>query len=288
VVTSSIITPPVVTTPVTETTPAWLQVIVTGLIATPSPVLISAGGYIQGNYELTSKDGTIMLDLPENNGCWNSAGQVLTSISAAITTAPTPTANDDAMVLAYTFGPDGANFNPALTLTLKYDPAITTAKVLENSLYAEGYDGTQWQRIDGVINKAQKTITIQISHFSTYAVMGKVMPQLPVTAIAAPPTTNAINEAVSLAVSVPETNPSSSSLVATIDASSPDVITTPEAPQQAPGSNVPVVSSQPNHSALGLILVGTAAALALIILLVVWIMRRRAAKEQGYRSNILD
>ena len=160
--------------------------------------------------------------------------------------------------------------------------------MLENSLYTEGYDGTQWQRIDGVINKAQKTITIQISHFSTYAVMGKVMPQPPVTAVAAPPTTNAINEAVSLAVSVPETNPSSSSLVATIDASSPDVITTPEAPQQAPGSNVPVVSSQPNHSALGLILVGTAAALALIILLVVWIMRRRAAKEQGYRSNILD
>ena len=52
--------------------------------------------------------------------------------------------------------------------------------MLENSLYTEGYDGTQWQRIDGVINKAQKTITIQISHFSTYAVMGKVAKENPV------------------------------------------------------------------------------------------------------------
>jgi hypothetical protein len=130
VVTSPIITPPVVTTPVTETTPAWLQVTVTGLIVNSPPVLIDQGGYIHGNYELTSKDGTVTLDLPENNGCWNSTGQVLTSISAAITTAPTPTANDDAMVLAYTFGPDGANFNPALTLTLKYDPAITQIHLL--------------------------------------------------------------------------------------------------------------------------------------------------------------
>jgi hypothetical protein len=278
VVTSPNITPPVVTTPVAGTAPAWLQVTVTGLIVNSPPVLIDQGGYIHGNYELTSKDGTVTLDLPENNGCWNSAGQVLTSISAGITTAPPATTNDDAMVLAYTFGPDGANFNPALTLTLKYDPAITTANVLENSLYAEGYDGTRWQRLDGVINKAQKTITIQISHFSTYAVMGKVMPPPPVTAIAAPPTTNAINDVVSLAVSVPETNPSSSSLLATIDASSPDVVTTPEALQQTPAPNLPV-SSQPDHASLGLFLVGLAAALALIILLVVWIMRRRAERE---------
>ena len=278
VVTSPVITPPVVTTPVTETTPAWLQVTVTGLIVNSPPVLIDQGGYIHGNYELTSKDGTITLNLPENNGCWNSAGQVLTSINAGITTAPPATTNDDAMVLAYTFGPDGANFNPALTLTLKYDPAITTAKVLENSLYAEGYDGTQWQRIDGVINKAQKTITIQISHFSTYAVMGKVMPPPPVTAIAAPATTNAINEAVSLSVSVPEIDLSSSSPVATIDASSPDVVTTPEAPQHTPAPNVPV-SSQPDRGSLGIFLVGLAAAAALIILLVVWIMKRRTERE---------
>jgi len=278
VVTSPNITPLVVTTPVAETIPAWLQVTVTGLIVNSPPVLIDQGGYIHGNYELTSKDGTVTLDLPESNGCWNSAGQVLTSINAGITTAPPATTNDDAMVLAYTFGPDGANFNPALTLTLKYDPAISTAKVLENSLYAEGYDGSQWQRLDGVINKAQKTITIQISHFSTYAVMGKVMPPPPVTAIAAPATTNAINEAVSLSVSVPEIDLSSSSPVATIDASSPDVVTTPEAPQHTPAPNVPV-SSQPDRGSLGIFLVGLAAAAALIILLVVWIMKRRTERE---------
>jgi hypothetical protein len=59
VVTSPIITSPVVTTPVTETTPAWLQVTVTGLIVNSPPVLIDQGGYIHGNYELTSKDGTV-------------------------------------------------------------------------------------------------------------------------------------------------------------------------------------------------------------------------------------
>ena len=59
VVTSPIITPPVVTTPVNEPTPALLQVTVTGLIVNSPPVLIDQGGYIHGNYELTSKDGTV-------------------------------------------------------------------------------------------------------------------------------------------------------------------------------------------------------------------------------------
>ena len=125
---------------------------------------------------LPSTDGTVTLDVPNTNGCWDNEGNALTSINAGITTAPPANNGDNAVVLAYTFGPDGANFNPALTLTLKYDTAISTAKVLENSLYAVGWDGTQWQTLSGVINKAQKTITIQISHFSTYAVMGKVMP----------------------------------------------------------------------------------------------------------------
>jgi hypothetical protein len=151
---------------------------------------------------------------------------------------------------------------------------------VENSLYAEGWDGTEWQMLSGVINKAQKTITIQISHFSTYVVIGKVLPPPPVTAVAVPPTTNEIDQAVSL-ISVSETNPSSSSLVATMNASI-DNPTTPAVPQQTPVSNVPVTNSQPNHVSIGLIPVGIAAGIALVILLVVLIMRRRANGEREF------
>jgi hypothetical protein len=274
VVTSPIVTTPVVTS-IGQTTPALLEVSVTGLVVKTPPMLIDQGGYIHGDYELQSTDGTVTLDVPNNNGCWDNEGHALTSISAGITTTTPVTSGDNAVVLAYAFGPDGANFNPALTLTLKYDTAVSTANVLENSLYAEGWDGTEGQMLTGVINKAQKTITIQISHFSTYVVIGKVLPPPLVTAVAVPPTTNAIDQVVSL-ISASETNPSSSSLVATASIAAPDAITTPDVPQQTPTPNVLAVNSQPNHVSIGLILVGIAAGLVLIILLAIWIARHRA------------
>jgi hypothetical protein len=246
-----------------------MQIRVVGLIPTPSPVLIDQDGYIHGNYELKSSDGTVTLAVPNFNGCWDSEGHALTSIVSGNTNAQPETSGDYAVVMAYTFGPDGANFNPALSLTLKYDTAVSDANVWENSLYAEGWDGTQWHLVSGAINKAQKTITIQISHFSTYAVIGKVLSSPPAAAIAAPPTTDTMNQPVSFLTSVPDTNPSSSPLVANIDP------TTTQA-----GSNVPlVVSPQPTHASIGLILVGIAVGIALILLLIVLIMRRRAARE---------
>ena len=103
----------------------------------------------------------------------------------------------------------------------------------------------QWQMLSGVINKAQKTITIQISHFSTYAVMGKVLPPPPVTAVVVPPTTNAIDQAVSL-ISVSETNPSSFIASGDHQCIYCNSIITPDVPQQTPTPNVLPVNSQPN------------------------------------------
>ena len=265
VTTTTVTTPPDITTPVIITPPPLMEITVTGLITT-SPVLIDQGGNIHGNYELKNSNGTVTLRIPNFNICWDAAGNPLTRINAATAVSPPSNDDDNAIVFAYTFGPEGAQFNPALTLTLKYDAVIPAARVSEDSLYAAGWDGTKWQRLIGAINTTQKTVTIQISHFSTYAIMGKVVPLA-----AAPTTTPAINQAVSSSVSIPVTTPSVLPLVATTGALATDPTTT-----QAPNMPV-VVSPQPNHVPAGLVLVGIAG--GMLVLLVVLIIKRRRAYD---------
>jgi hypothetical protein len=191
--TTTTTTPVVTTTADTDPNAGLFQMTITGLTATPSPVLIGQDGYIHGNYELKSGDGAITLELTSANGCWDVNGRVLTSIDAGINISPPTADGDNAVVCAYTFGPSGAQFNPALTLTLNYGAVVTNAGVSENSLYAAGWDGTQWQTLSDVVDTTQKTITIQISHFSTYAIIGQVLPPAPVVSITPPVTTEAVD-----------------------------------------------------------------------------------------------
>jgi len=84
-------------------------------------MLINEGSCIQGNYQLENAEGTVTLDVPIYNGCWDAAGHALTRIDATPTVSPSSDSEGNSAILAYTFGPDGAHFNPPLVLTLKYD-----------------------------------------------------------------------------------------------------------------------------------------------------------------------
>jgi hypothetical protein len=285
------------TTPVdTDPNSGLLQMTITGLTATPSPVLIGQGGYIHGNYELKSADGAITIELTSANGCWNANGLVLTSIDAGTTISPPAADGDGAVVCAYTFGPSGAQFNPALTLTLNYGAVVTNAGVSENSLYAAGWDGTQWQALSDVIDTTQKTITIQISHFSTYAIIGQVLPPAPIVSVTPPVTTEAVDLVTPSTTAEPETTPSSSTIGAAVGTSQTAPTTTQvvipqvngptttqaEALQvQAPNttSDTTLAVTSQSHSSWGLILIGIAAGIALITLLIAFIAGRRRTNE---------
>ena len=304
-------TSPVVTT-TTDADPnsGLFQMTITGLIATPSPVLIGQDGYINGNYELKSADGAITLELTSANGCWDANGRALTNIDAGTTTSPPSADGDNTVVCAYTFGPSGAQFSPALTLTLNYGVMITNLGVSENSLYAAGWDGTQWQALSDVIDTTQKTITLQISHFSTYAIIGQVLPPAPVVAVTPPVTTEAVDLVTPSTTPDPETTPSASTIGTTVGTSATVPTTQVVIPQVAiptttqvviPQATVPTatqvvtpqvlvqsttldttlaLTSKSGHSSWGLILIGIAVGTALILLLIAFIAGRRGNDKE--------
>ena len=91
-------------------------------------------------------------------------------------TSPPAIPDHKALVAAYTFGPEGAKFVPAINLIIKYDPALLPAGAAEKDLYIAYYDGNQWQSVTGAVDTDSQTISAQITHFSTWAILGTVTP----------------------------------------------------------------------------------------------------------------
>jgi hypothetical protein len=266
-----------------DSPPRLLQITVTGLIVNSPPMLINEGSCIQGNYQLENAEGTVTLDVPIYNGCWDAAGHALTRIDATPTVSPSSDSEGNSAILAYTFGPDGAHFNPPLVLTLKYD-SPSLAGLLENSLYAAGWDGSNWQRLGSAIDTTQKTITIQISHFSTYAVMGKVMPPPVIVLTPASPTTTAVIPLVSSTPSVTTTLPAlvvpaTAVVPAAVTEPTASVTTTQVAPSPEMASSTTAASPQPDHSASLMVWIGFGAGFLFILLFIILMFRRGRQNE---------
>ncbi|MEK7353986.1 MAG: hypothetical protein AABZ77_05730, partial [Chloroflexota bacterium] len=120
------------------------------------------------------------------------AGLPLSTLTVTpVASPPPPPTGSNVIGVAYDFGPVGATFNPPITMTISYDPANIPPGVAETSLVIAFYNATSgsWEMLTGVVNTATHTITVQLSHFSKYAVMAR----LPVTPTPTPaPTTPVI------------------------------------------------------------------------------------------------
>ena len=131
-------------------------------------------GYVQRTTKMTTEDSQVTLGIHEGTRLLDSSGNPLSSLTAAPLADPPSAPEANAVVLAYTFGPSGATFNPALTLSFTYDPANLPEGVNEADLYIAYFDGTQWQKLETTVDPATHTLTAQISHFSSYAVLGEI------------------------------------------------------------------------------------------------------------------
>ena len=87
------------------------------------------------------------------------------------TEVPPPPKGGEIIGLAYEFGPEGAAFDPAITLKMIYDPALVPSGINEGDLKIGYWDGSQWQVLDSTVDPPNRTITAQISHFNVYAVI---------------------------------------------------------------------------------------------------------------------
>ncbi len=150
-----------------------------------TPLDIDIYGYIQATAKLTTQDGKVTLDIANQTRMLSNSGSALSMMTVGNTISPPAPPAGNAVVMAYTFGPDGATFNPAMTLTMTYDPSKLPKDVAEKDLYIAYYDGKQWQSIESTIDAQAKTVSAKITHFSNYDLMGKIVATTP----APPPST---------------------------------------------------------------------------------------------------
>ncbi len=120
----------------------------------------------------TSDDGNLTLTIPVDTIALDMNGDPLSSLTARVDLSP-PSPPSYIIGRAYDFGPDGATFNPAMTLTWSYDPAVLPEGISEEDLVVEYYDESagEWVACPSTVDTATHTITASASHFTTFAII---------------------------------------------------------------------------------------------------------------------
>ncbi|TSA54392.1 MAG: hypothetical protein D4R38_02405, partial [Dehalococcoidia bacterium] len=151
--------------------PATTALDISGLSST-STLKVNSSGVVQQSSQLKSQDEKVSLDVAEGTKLLDSQGKALNLLSASeVTSPPTPPA-ENAIVSAYDFGPDGATFEPAITLTMNYTPDTLPEGVNEEELYIAYWDGSQWQILESTVDTTAHTVSAKVSHFTQFAVIG--------------------------------------------------------------------------------------------------------------------
>jgi len=151
----------------------------TNLFGTTGSLPISDEGEIEETIEATSEDGKLTMTIPEGTIALDAEGEPLETLEAAVDETP-PDPPEDAHVigLAYDFGPDGATFDPPITLKYTYDPDDLPEGVAEEDLVLAYYDeeAGEWVELDCVVDTENNVITAYVPHFTTFAIIGTVKP----------------------------------------------------------------------------------------------------------------
>jgi len=147
---------------------------------------ISDEGVVGEEIVATSEDVTITI---EEGTIALLEGEPLETLTAAVDETPPEPPEDASIIgLAYDFGPDGATFDPPITLTWSYDPNAIPEGAAAEDLVLAWYDeaADRWVELACVVDTRNNTITASIEHFTTFAIIGAVIPLEPVEPTLAP------------------------------------------------------------------------------------------------------
>ncbi len=136
--------------------------------------------------QIRTPDGKLSLTIPVGTYVWNAAGAAQSFLSATPLTEPPQAPPQHALILAYEMGPSGVTFNPAITLTMSYTDDQIPAGTRETDLYIAWWDGAQWIKLEGTVDTAANTITVQVTHFTTFALLAPAAPPPPTVNINTP------------------------------------------------------------------------------------------------------
>lgn len=149
---------------------------------------IDSDGVIQETVEATSEDGKLTIIIEEETVALDEVGEPLETLEVEVDESPpAPPANTQVIGLAYDFGPDGATFDPPLTLTFEYEESEIPDDANEDDLVIAYWDeeDEEWVELDCTVDPVTNTITAEVSHFTVFAIIAR--PTLTATVVTSPP-----------------------------------------------------------------------------------------------------
>ncbi len=226
-------------------------------------------GFTISFVELNSSDGRLSFSIASNTRMLNSNGTRLRSITVAESTASPPEPPPlNTIVLAHDVGPEGATFDPPITLTMSYDPTELPAGADENNLVIGYWDGSQWEILETTVNTGENTVSAEVSHFSTFALLAQLPAPAPVPAPTPAP----------IPAPIPAPAPTPPPAPAPVPAPTPAPVPAP-VPSPAPAPiPAPAPEAPPEGANWWLIWGLIGAAVVIAIVAIIW-RKRSVAKE---------
>jgi len=137
---------------------------------------IDTEGVMTEAISLTSGDGTATAEILSGTTALDSEGNPLSEITVQppATEAPVPPAIN--VIVMADFGPDGATFDPPITITMTFDPASLPEGVLPEDLVIAYYDvdtGEWIELTDIVVDTENNTVSGTASHFTQFAILAE-------------------------------------------------------------------------------------------------------------------
>ena len=139
-------------------------------------------GVLQQGAELTCNNGTARIEIAQGTKAFTNEGAPLGTIQVQpISDIPLPPADCHIIGLAYDFGPEGATFDPPLSITLEYDPALCPEGVAEENLVIAYYDVEtgKWVECECEVDIVNHIIIAHVSHFTLFAILAEAAPLTP-------------------------------------------------------------------------------------------------------------
>jgi hypothetical protein len=185
--------------------------------------ITTSGGVFTEAVTFESEDGDLVISIPEDTVGKTEDGDPLPSISITKKLS-FPSAPEDAAFVGmpYDLEPDGASFNPPITITFTYDPTKLPKGVEPKSLGLAYYDEDtkSWVMLDPTsikIDPETHTITAEIDHFTLFGVMASTVPaEFTISGLALPSTSVGIAEQATISAMVANTGDVSGTTTVTL------------------------------------------------------------------------
>lgn len=168
-----------------------------------------------------SYDELCQLTLNAGTKALSRTGDSLSSILMVESRASlTPPSNAEFTGLVYDLRPDGATFDPPITLTITYELDDIPEGVGEENLVIANWDGTNWINLEGPFTRdlENNTISAPISHFTEFTIIAYTQPAVFTTSSLTPsPAVIETGQDMTISVTVTNTGDLASSYELTLE-----------------------------------------------------------------------